>query len=59
MHAAPDQIITTNPEILFVSSSMTSLQAPNVKHTAPINLETFFIGSTNLLFASGGHAITM
>jgi auxin influx carrier (AUX1 LAX family) len=59
MHAAPDQIISTNLEFLFVPSSMTSLQVPNVKHSAPINLETFFVGSTNLLFASGGHAITM
>jgi hypothetical protein len=35
------------------------VQTPNVKHSAPINLETFFTGTTNILFASGGHAITM
>lgn len=32
---------------------------PDVKHSAPQDMEKFFTGTTNILFAFGGHAITV
>jgi auxin influx carrier (AUX1 LAX family) len=52
-------LTTTYTAWYLFGASISNGQVPGVKHTAPINLETFFVGSTNLLFASGGHAITM
>ncbi|CAK9224979.1 unnamed protein product [Sphagnum jensenii] len=52
-------LTTTYTAWYLFGASISNGQVPGVKHTAPINLETFFVGSTNLLFASGGHAITI
>lgn len=48
-----------NYHIYIYMKSHSWAQTPNVAHSAPINLESFFTGTTNILFASGGHAITM
>lgn len=34
-------------------------QTPLITHSGPRNLVEFFTGTTNILFATGGHAITM
>ncbi|KAH8940573.1 hypothetical protein BDL97_15G096000 [Sphagnum fallax] len=52
-------LTTTYTAWYMFIASISHGQTPNVKHSAPINLETFFTGTTNILFASGGHAITI
>ena len=36
-----------------------SSQTKGATHAGPFNIVSFFTGTTNILFASGGHAITM
>jgi auxin influx carrier (AUX1 LAX family) len=52
-------LTTTYTAWYMFSTSIAHGQVPNVKHSAPIDLQSFFTGTTNILFASGGHAITI
>ncbi|KAJ7526716.1 hypothetical protein O6H91_16G019600 [Diphasiastrum complanatum] len=52
-------ITTTYTAWYMLIASLAHGQIPNVKHSAPNSLEKFFTGTTNILFAFGGHSITI
>lgn len=53
-------VVTTTYTAWFMFiASLVYGQVPNVKHSGPQPLEKFFTGTTNILFAFGGHAITI
>lgn len=50
-----DLMDTTNPMLLLNVYS----QPAGTKHSGPQNMRLFFTGTTNILFGTGGHAVTM
>lgn len=53
-------IVTTTYTAWFMFiASLVYGQVEDAKHSGPEHLETFFTGTTNILFAFGGHAITV
>lgn len=53
-------VITTTYTAWFMFiAALVHGQVPNVKHSGPLGPEKFFTGTTNILFAFGGHAITI
>ncbi|GLJ38158.1 hypothetical protein SUGI_0776840 [Cryptomeria japonica] len=52
-------ITTTYTSWYMVVAGLIHGKVPNVKHSAPQDLVKFFTGTTNILFAFGGHAITV
>lgn len=52
-------VTTTYTAWYMVIAGLLHGQTANVKHSAPASMEQFFTGTTNILFAFGGHAITI
>lgn len=52
-------LTTTYTAWYMVTASLIHGQEPGVKHSAPQNMQQFFTGTSNILYAFGGHAITM
>lgn len=52
-------LTTTYTAWYMVIAGLLHGQIENVKHSAPVSMEQFFTGTTNILFAFGGHAITI
>uniref|UniRef100_A0A0C9RQK5 TSA: Wollemia nobilis Ref_Wollemi_Transcript_23155_1695 transcribed RNA sequence n=1 Tax=Wollemia nobilis TaxID=56998 RepID=A0A0C9RQK5_9CONI len=52
-------LTTTYTAWYMVIAGLIHGQIAGVKHSAPVSMETFFTGTTNVLFAFGGHAITI
>lgn len=52
-------VTTTYTAWFMLIASLVHGQVPNVKHSGPQPAEKFFTGTTNILFAFGGHAITI
>ncbi|KAH9309620.1 hypothetical protein KI387_037531, partial [Taxus chinensis] len=52
-------ITTTYTAWYMVVAGLIHGKIPNVKHSAPQDPVKFFTGTTNILFAFGGHAITV
>uniref|UniRef100_A0A7I4BHR8 Amino acid transporter transmembrane domain-containing protein n=1 Tax=Physcomitrium patens TaxID=3218 RepID=A0A7I4BHR8_PHYPA len=49
-------LTTTHTSWFLLIAAKSRGQSPGVKHSAPIDLKSFFTGTTNILFGSGGHA---
>jgi auxin influx carrier (AUX1 LAX family) len=52
-------VATTYTSWLMVGESLHVGQAKGVKHRGPHDITSFFNGLTTVLFAYGGHSITM
>lgn len=52
-------LTTTYTAWYILAATLIHGQTPGVKHTGPRNLVELFTGTTNILFATGGHAITI
>lgn len=52
-------LTTTYTSWYMLTAAISRGQSPGVKHSAPINVESFFTGTTNILFGAGGHAVTI
>lgn len=52
-------LTTTYTSWYMLSSAIAHGQSPGVKHSGPANLRLFFTGTTNILFGTGGHAVTI
>lgn len=52
-------VATTYTSWLMVGESLHVGQAKGVQHRGPHDITTFFNGLTTVLFAYGGHSITM
>nr|PNR32111.1 hypothetical protein PHYPA_026236 [Physcomitrium patens] len=52
-------LTTTYTSWYMLSSAIIRGRSPGVTYSAPINMQSFFIGTTNILFGTGGHAVTI
>jgi auxin influx carrier (AUX1 LAX family) len=52
-------LTTTYTSWYMLSSALANGQVRGVKHSGPQNIRLFFTGTTNILFGTGGHAVTI
>lgn len=52
-------LTTTYTSWYMLTAALVRGQPAGVKHTGPQNIRLFFTGTTNILFGTGGHAVTI